>query len=72
LMVGKTLKIDGSGRAKELRGVGDEENAIVSMSGTFCLPFLSDREVKVRGFELRRVMPSLSEVDGAAPEGSPP
>lgn len=33
--------------------------------GTSYLPFLCGREVEVRGCELRRVVPSLSEVDGS-------
>jgi hypothetical protein len=33
--------------------------------GTSCLPFLCGREVEVRGCELRRVVPSRSEVNGS-------
>jgi hypothetical protein len=55
----KTLKIDGLRRAKEFRRVRGEGKAIaIAGWGHLFCPFLCGREVEVRGYELRRVVPS--------------
>jgi len=50
LMKEKKLKIDGSGRAKEFRRVGDNGKAIAMVGwGHLVCPFYGGRGVEVRG-----------------------
>ncbi len=79
-MVRKSLEIDGSRRRNEIRRVDDKGKAVAVMGWGHqfavyaaarwrCVPAVPRT---CGGCELRRVVPSWSEVDGSASADSPP